>query len=102
MSENKKLYGLLAEYDSASGIYSACEKVRDAGFKKWDACTPFCVHNLDKAMGVKPSYLPWIVLVMGLTGGISGLVTGDDAVRCAAGVESSLKPSSAPWSRRPP
>lgn len=69
MSENKKLYGLLAEYDSASGIYSACEKVRDAGFKKWDACTPFCVHNLDKAMGVKPSFLPWLVLVMGLTGG---------------------------------
>lgn len=73
MSDNKKLYGLLAEYDSASGIYSACEKVRDAGYKKWDACTPFCVHNLDKAMGVKPSFLPWIVLVMGITGGVSAM-----------------------------
>ena len=73
MSENKKLYGLLAEYDSASAIFAACEKVRDAGFKKWDACTPFCVHNLDKAMGVKPSFLPWLVLCMGITGGVSAI-----------------------------
>ena len=73
MSENNKLYGLLAEYDSAASIFSACEKVRDAGFKKWDACTPFCVHNLDKAMGLKPSFLPWIVLCMGITGGCSAL-----------------------------
>ena len=45
-------YGLLAEYDSVGALFSACEKVRDAGYTKWDAHSPFPVHNLDKAMGL--------------------------------------------------
>lgn len=70
MSERRPTWGLLAEYDSASGIYEACEKVRDAGYQNWDACTPFPVHGLDKAMGLKPSILPWMVLVAGTAGGV--------------------------------
>lgn len=66
--KNPTNYGLLAEYDSASGIYEACKKVRHAGYTKWDACTPFPVHGLEKAMGLKPSVLPWMVLVAGITG----------------------------------
>ena len=42
--------------------------MRDAGYTKWDACAPFPVHGLDKAMGLKPSKLPWVVLVVGLSG----------------------------------
>jgi len=29
----------------------AAEKVRDAGYKRWDVYTPFPVHGMDKAMG---------------------------------------------------
>jgi len=61
-------YGLLAEYDSASALYAACEGVRDAGYSKWDAHTPFPVHGLERAMGLKPSPVPWIVLGAALTG----------------------------------
>ncbi|MCB9507086.1 MAG: DUF3341 domain-containing protein [Myxococcales bacterium] len=61
-------WGVLAEFSSAQQIYHACEQVRDAGFKKWDAYTPFPVHGLDKAQGLPASFLPWIVLVVGLTG----------------------------------
>jgi hypothetical protein len=61
-------WGLLAQYEDPHAIYKACEKVRDAGFEKWDACTPFPVHGLDKAMGLKSSMVPWIVLVVGLSG----------------------------------
>lgn len=64
-------WGLLAQYETAAQVYTACEKVRDAGFTRWDACAPFPVHGLDKAMGVKPSILPWIVLGVGLTGSAS-------------------------------
>jgi hypothetical protein len=64
----KKVYGLLAEYDTAAAVFHACEQVRDAGYTAWDSHTPFAVHNLDKAMGLKPSVLPWIVFVMGMTG----------------------------------
>lgn len=68
------LYGALAEFDTAPAIYHACEKVRDAGFRTWDAHTPFPVHGLEKAMGLKPSRLPWIVLVTGLTGAACGML----------------------------
>lgn len=65
---NKKIIGLLAEYDSPKSIYHACENIRDAGFKRFDSYTPFAVHGLDKAMGLGPSYLPWLVLCAGITG----------------------------------
>ncbi len=61
-------WGLLAQYETTADIYHACEQVRDAGYSQWDACTPFAVHGLDKAMGLKPSKLPWAVLAVGLTG----------------------------------
>ncbi len=63
----RKVYGLLAEYDSAQAIFTACEQVRDAGYQKWDSHTPFPVHNLDKAMGLGQSVLPWFVFAMGIT-----------------------------------
>jgi hypothetical protein len=61
-------YGILAEFATAADLYHACERVRDSGFTKWDAHAPFPVHGLDKAMGLKRSPLPWIVLAMGLSG----------------------------------
>jgi hypothetical protein len=68
MAEPKKEIGMLAEYDSPQAIFHACEEIRDAGFRRFDSYTPFPVHNLDKAMGLGPSYLPWFVLLAGITG----------------------------------
>ncbi len=68
MNQTSTTYGLLAEYDSTHGIFEACQKVRDAGYKKWDACTPFPVHGLEKAMGLPASKLPWMVLGAAITG----------------------------------
>ena len=70
MTESAPPYGLLAQYETPAEIFHACEQVRDAGYKKWDSYTPFPVHNLDKAMGVKPSILPWLVLIIGTSGGL--------------------------------
>ena len=69
----QNLYGVLAEFNSAPEIFHACEKVRDKGFKVWDAHTPFPVHGLEKAMGAKGSILAWIVLVLGLSGAAGGM-----------------------------
>jgi hypothetical protein len=66
--------GVLAEYSSPQAIYHACEQVRDAGFRRFDSYTPFAVHGLDKAMGIGPSYLPWLVLVAGITGALLSLL----------------------------
>lgn len=66
-------YGLLAEFRSARDIFSACEKVRDAGYRKWDALTPFPVHGLDKAMGLPASRLPWIIFAAAMIGAVGGM-----------------------------
>jgi molybdopterin-containing oxidoreductase family membrane subunit len=67
-------YGILAEFATPADLYRACERVRDAGFTKWDAHSPFPVHGLHKAMGLRRSVLPWIVLVMALLGAWAGFV----------------------------
>jgi hypothetical protein len=46
----------------------AAERVREAGYRWFDCHTPFPVHGLDKAMGVKPTILPILVFFGGLTG----------------------------------
>ena len=76
MSENneKKVHGIVAEYESVDTLLHACRRVRDAGYKKTDAYTPFPVHGIDKALGIKPTILPWIVLGCGLTGTVTALV----------------------------
>jgi hypothetical protein len=67
-------YGLLAEFQTPAQLYQACESVRDAGYSRWDAHTPFPVHGLDRAMGLKRSQLPWIVFVMAMGGAAAGFL----------------------------
>ena len=65
-------HGLIATFDTPADVMHAAEKVRDAGYKSWDCITPFPVHGLEAAMGLRRSLLPWIVLAMGLTGAALG------------------------------
>ena len=67
-------YGMLAEYASPAVLYQACEAVRDAGYKRWDAHTPFPVHGLERAMGLRRSKLPWIVFVLAMGGALGGFL----------------------------
>jgi hypothetical protein len=66
--ENKKDFALLAEFANPSELLHAAEKVRDRGYRKWDTHSPFPVHGMDDAMGLKPSKLGWLVMVCGMTG----------------------------------
>ena len=65
--------GLLAQYETAADIMHAAISVRDAGYKKWDAHSPFPVHGIEAAMGLGRSRLPYVTLVFGLTGVIGGM-----------------------------
>ena len=55
MNGNVKPYGIIAEFRTTASVMHAAEKVRDAGFRKWDVFTPFPVHGMDRAMGLKNS-----------------------------------------------
>jgi hypothetical protein len=60
-----KTYGLIAEFDSPAAVLSAAEKVRDAGYSRWDVFSPFPVHGLDKVMGLKNSRVGAFSLLFG-------------------------------------
>lgn len=62
------VHGLLAEYDTPPQLLHAAKKIREAGFTKWDTYSPFAVHGIDEAMGIKMTKLPWFTLGAGLTG----------------------------------
>src|SRR4051812_3809352 len=64
------VHALMGWYETPGELYKACEALRDAGYQRFDAHTPFPVHGLEHAMGLRPSRLPWIVL----GGGLFGLV----------------------------
>ncbi len=66
--------GYLVEFDTPEAVLAAAEKVRDQGFTKWDTFTPFPVHGMDKAMGIKPTKLPLFVFAGGATGFLLGLL----------------------------
>jgi hypothetical protein len=68
VEEKVELIGLLAEYESVDDVLKAARAVRRAGFTRWDVHSPFPIHGIDYAMGIKPTILPWIVLGGGLTG----------------------------------
>lgn len=68
-----QLSGLLAEYQSPAALIQAARRVRDAGYRRWDTFSPFPVHGIDPAMGIRATRLPWVVLGAGLTGGTLAL-----------------------------
>lgn len=63
-----ELFGMMGWFKTPGELYHACEELRDAGFSRFDAHTPFPVHGLEKAMGLPPTKFPYLVLGGGLTG----------------------------------
>ena len=49
---------VLGQFATPADLYRACERVRDAGYTRWDAHSPFPVHGLEGAMGMRRSRLP--------------------------------------------
>jgi mono/diheme cytochrome c family protein len=61
-------FGWMAEFSDEHALLEAARKVRDSGYTRTDAFTPFPVHGIDEALGIRPTILPFIVLCAGLTG----------------------------------
>jgi hypothetical protein len=69
-----KLYGLLAKFSKPEDLVSAARLTTRAGYRKLDAHTPFPVEGLDEALQLKPSPLPFVILLGGLAGGVGGFL----------------------------
>jgi Alternative complex III, ActD subunit len=64
-----RVYGLLAEFDSPKEILTATRRAYLEGYRKMDAYTPFPVHDLADALGMKRTAVPFITLLGGILGG---------------------------------
>jgi hypothetical protein len=69
MDKPKKLVGMVGLYDSPNDLVRAASRVRDAGYRKWDCHTPYPIHGLSKAMGLRWSPIAFLGLGAGFTGG---------------------------------
>jgi len=73
-AESGILLGVLVEFDDAHKLLHAAEAMRDAGFTRWDCHTPFPVHGLNDAMGLRPTNLPYFTFLCGLAGLTLGML----------------------------
>ena len=71
-AQSPSLYGLMAEFDTPGALVAAARTAREAGYRKLDAYTPYPVHQLDDALALPRTKLPWIVFF----GGIAGMLGG--------------------------
>lgn len=58
----------LAEFDAPAACMFAARRVRNAGYEKWDVHTPYPVHGMEQAMGLKETRLGWISMAAGMLG----------------------------------
>lgn len=58
--DGARVYGIVAEFAETPRVYHAAEMVRDAGYSRWDVHSPFPVHGMEQAMGIKSTRLPLI------------------------------------------
>lgn len=72
MDGRKTLYGVMAEFDSPKELVAASRAAREAGFTRMDAYSPFPIHEIDEALGIRRSILPWLILAGGVIGGSGG------------------------------
>ena len=65
-------YGIMAEFTDAQSLLDAADATREAGYRDFDAYSPFPIHGLSEAIGFHHTRLSAIVLAMGLLGGVGG------------------------------
>lgn len=62
------LYALAAEFPEPEPLTEAAKRTREAGYRRFDAFTPYPVDPLPEAMGLRETKMPAIVLLGGLFG----------------------------------
>ena len=65
---------LVATFSNADRLIHAVRAVREENFRVYDVYAPYPIHNLDEAMGIRRSKLPWVTLLLGGTGLLSALL----------------------------
>ena len=62
------LAGVVGFFDDPQSLIEATEKVRDSSYKEFDCFTPYPVHGLEHAQGLKRSKVPYVTATFAFTG----------------------------------
>ncbi len=62
----------MGEFGTPEQLIQAAKKTREAGYRHVDAYAPFPVEGLSEALRLHRSWVPFITLLGGLTGGLGG------------------------------
>ncbi len=65
-------YGIMAEFADAADLLQAARQTHAAGYRKFDAYSPFVIEEMDEALDQHSFSISYIVLIGGLIGGIVG------------------------------
>jgi mono/diheme cytochrome c family protein len=72
--ETPPVVGMLAEYAAPGTLKAAAAGLREAGYARYEAYSPFPVHGLYEAMRRKRTLLPRLVLAGGFAGCLGALL----------------------------
>ena len=59
---------VIARFGHEDDLVAAIRQTRAAGLEIQDAYTPYAVHGIERAMGLRPSRLTWVCFLCGLAG----------------------------------
>ncbi len=61
-------HGAVAYFKSSAEILQAAKTAHAKGYANVETYTPFPIHGMDDALGLKPSIVPWATFLGGLVG----------------------------------
>src|SRR5512143_4196595 len=64
------IYGLAAEFVTSAQLLAAAKRLREVGYRRLDAYTPFAMEELTEVLRAADTRLPIIVLIGGILGGM--------------------------------
>lgn len=74
IERRSRLYGVMAEFDTAELLVEAAAKAMAGGYRRVNAYAPFPVEGLAEALGFRRSNVPRLTLLGGLLGGAGGFL----------------------------
>ncbi len=69
---SEELYGLLAEFEEPGEVLTAARRAHQAGFVRVEAYSPIPLHGLAEALGKRRTRLPFLTLLGGVLGALTG------------------------------
>ncbi|MFN3454207.1 MAG: DUF3341 domain-containing protein [Pseudobdellovibrio sp.] len=73
MNKKRAIGGIAGIFLDETTTITAATRVRESGFVKFDAITPYPVHGMEEACGIKRSPIPYVTFIAGCVGLLAAL-----------------------------